>query len=64
MIKVTIKLNNMTNLTLTMDHSQFKEFRTNKQLFTWLTLNKYTDDLEEEMEINVNNISSIHYNEI
>lgn len=64
MIKVTIKLNNMTNLTLTMNHSQFKEFRTNKQLFTWLTLNKYTDDLEEEMEINVNNISSIHYNEI
>lgn len=64
MIKVTIKLNNMTNITVNMNHSQLKEFKTNKQIFTWLTLNKYTDDLEEEMEINVNNISSIHYKEL
>lgn len=64
MFKVTIVLNNMKPIIVNMNNLQFKEFQTNKQLFTWLTLNKYTDDLKAEIEINVNNISLIHYKEI
>ena len=64
MFKVTIVLNNMKPIIVNMNNLQFKEFQTNKQLFTWLTLNKYSDDLKAEIEINVNNISLIHYKEI
>lgn len=64
MIKVTIKLNNNTNITVNMNYSQFKYFRKDIQLFTWLTLNKYTDDLKLEVIINVNNISLFYYKEL
>lgn len=64
MYKVIIILNNVKPIIVNMNNEQFKDFRTNKQLFTWLTLNKYTDDLIGEIEINVNNISLIHYKEI
>ena len=63
MYKVVIKLNNMTNISVNMNYLQFKEFNTNIQLFTWLTLNNYTDDLDNEVVINVKNISAILYKE-
>lgn len=64
MYKVTIVMNNMKPIIVNMNNLQFKEFRTNKQLFTWLTLNKYSDDYKDEIEINVNNISAIVYESI
>ena len=64
MYKVTIVLNNMDPIIVNMNNLQFKDFRTNKQFFTWLTLNKYTDDLKDETEVNVNNISAIVYQSI
>lgn len=64
MYKVTIVMNNMKPIIVNMNDLQFKEFRINKQLFTWLTLNKYSDDYKDEIEINVNNISAIVYQSI
>lgn len=64
MFKVLIKLNSMTNIIVNMNDEQLKQFKTNKQIFTWLTLNKYTDDLKDETEININNITSIVYQPI
>ena len=64
MFKVIIKLNSMTNIIVKMNDEQLKQFKTNKQIFTWLTLNKYTDDLKDETEININNITSIVYQSI
>ena len=61
MIKVLIKLNSMTNIIVNMNNEQLKQFKRNKQIFTWLTLNNYTNDLKDEIEINVNNITSIVY---
>lgn len=61
MYKVTIVMNNMNPIIVNMNNLQYKEFRTNKQIYTWLRLNKYTDDLKDETEINVNNISAIVY---
>lgn len=63
-IKVKIKLNNGSIIIVYMDTTDYKKFRINKQIFTWLTLNNYTDDLDELIEINVDNISSIHYEEL
>lgn len=64
MFKVLIKLNNLTNIVVEMSDLQLQEFNKNKQFFTWLTLNNYTDDLEDETEINVKNISVIVYQPI
>ena len=64
MFRVLIKLNSMTNIIVNMNNDQLKQFKTNKQIYTWLTLNKYTDDLKDETEINVNNISAIVYQPI
>ena len=61
MYNVTIILNNVKPIIVNMNNEQLKQFKTNKQIFTWLTLNKYTDDLKDETEINVNNISAIVY---
>lgn len=61
MYKVTIVMNNMKPIIVNMNDEQLKQFNTNKQIFTWLTLNKYTDDLKDETEININNITSIVY---
>lgn len=64
MYKVTIVMNNMKPIIVNMNDEQLKQFKTNKQIFTWLTLNKYTDDLKDETEININNITSIVYQSI
>lgn len=64
MYKVTIVMNNMKPIIVNMNDEQLKQFKTNKQLFTWLTLNKYSDDYKDEIEINVNNISAIVYQPI
>ena len=61
MFKVLIKLNCTTNIIVNMKNEQLQEFKKNKQALTWLTLNKYTDDLKDETEINVNNITAIVY---
>ena len=64
MIKVVIKLNNMSNIIVKMSNLQLKQFKAEVELNTWITLNKYTDDLKDETEINVNNISVIVYQPI
>ncbi len=64
MYKVTIVLNNMKPIIINMNNEQLNQFQTNKQLFTWLTLNNYTDDLKDETEINANNITAIVYQSI
>ena len=64
MVKVLIKLNSMTNILVNMNDEQLVQFKKNVHFFTWLTLNKYTDDLKDETEINVNNISAIVYQSI
>ena len=61
MFLVTIKFNNRTNLIVNMNDEQLNQFKTNKQIYTWLTLNKYTDSLKDETEINTNNITTIVY---
>lgn len=64
MFLVIIKFNNNTNIIVNMNDEQLKQFKTNKQIYTWLTLNKYTDSLKDETEINVNNITTIVYQSI
>ena len=64
MFCVLIKLNSMTNIVVNMNDDQLKQFKTDLQLYTWLTLNDYTDDLKDVTQINVNNITSIVYQSI
>jgi hypothetical protein len=54
----------MKPIIINMNNEQLNQFQTNKQLFTWLTLNNYTDDLKDETEINANNITAIVYQSI
>lgn len=61
MFNVLIKLNSMSNIIVKMSNLQLKQFKADTELNTWITLNKYTDDLKDETEINVNNISVIVY---
>lgn len=64
MYNVLIKLNSMSNIIVKMSNLQLKQFKAEVELNTWITLNKYTDDLKDETEINVNNISVIVYQPI
>lgn len=64
MINVVIKLNNMSNIIVKMSNLQLKQFKAEVELNTWIALNKYTDDLKDETDINVNNISVIVYQSI
>ena len=61
MYKVVIKLNSLSNIIVNMNFTQFRHFQGDKLKYTWLTLNNYTDDLKDTVEINVNNISAIVY---
>lgn len=61
MYKVTIVLNNMKPIIVNMNLTQIRHFQGDKLKYTWLTLNNYTDNLKDTVEINVNNISTIVY---